>query len=595
MNAIAEQISDWRQTIASGVGRFPVSLIALAIFAVFANLEIAGWYDIGDDVLFRIAALSGACSTIAAAMVLYGERRGVSFAARQALSLAAALVVGVAIWFWKSIGVSPPTLLVVCILALPLAPYLGASGVGFWSFAWRLIFAGALALAAVAIFCAGVSAILASLDYLFGLPVRDPFYGNVWVLGLGFVGPAFALALIPERFPDRDAPERSNFLVSSLLILVDFAAAPLIAVYALLLHAYALKILLSGELPKNQLGWLILVFGLATLALRTVAGPLGEIGRAPTRLFLKVWPLLLIVPLALLVFAVWERIAAYGLTPERYLLALFAIFLAIILLAQVDRRWRDDIRVIPVLGALALLFASFGPWGLVQASAAWQASRLYETLQSIGALDESGRLKALPAWEFGPASDVQSIVFLLDQLGELGRLRPLFEGRSDDPFTGETASSDLANQVTTVLKVDKLPYPEDTSGTFAVSSNRTTGGVLLGDYDLVVPDIPWNFGTTRTVSDPPILIEVTPTSMNIWAGEARVVVTKDMLRPAIDRRMAEMKLEPDTPQEPLMADLVIGGRKLGILIKSANGRSNAEAFELGSAWLDLFLVSSDWR
>jgi hypothetical protein len=56
-----------------------------------------------------------------------------------------------------------------------------------------------------------------------------------------------------------------------------------------------------------------------------------------------------------------------------------------------------------------------------------------------------------------------------------------------------------------------------------------------------------------------------------------------------------MKLEPDAPQEPLMADLVIGGRKLGILIKSANGRSNAEAFELGSAWLDLFLASSDWR
>ena len=67
----------------------------------------------------------------------------------------------------------------------------------------------------------------------------------------------------------------------------------------------------------------------------------------PTRLFLKVWPFLLIAPLALLVFAIWERIAAYGLTPDRYLLALFAVLLAVILLLQIDRRWRDDIRVIP--------------------------------------------------------------------------------------------------------------------------------------------------------------------------------------------------------------------------------------------------------
>jgi hypothetical protein len=577
------------------VGRFPVSILALAIFAVFANLEIGGWYQIGDDVLFRVAALSGAGSTIAAAAILYGERRGLSLAARQGLSLAAALVVGAAMWFWKSLDVAPPALLVVCILALPIAPYLSASSAGFWSFAWRLIFAGGLALAAVVIFCAGVSAIVASLDYLFGLPVRDSLYGNVWVLGLGFVGPAFALALIPETIPDRDAPEPANFLVSSLLILVDFAAAPLLAVYALLLHAYALKILVSGELPRNQLGWMILVFGLATLALRVVAVPLGEIARAPTRLFLRAWPYLLLVPLALLVFAVWERIGAYGVTPERYLLALFAILLTIVLLAQLDRRWRDDIRIIPVFAALALLFASFGPWGMIQVSAASQAFRVFEILRSVGALDESGRLKVVPNWEFGPASNVQSIVFLLDQLGELDRLQLLFEGRTDDPFAQGASSADLANLVTAVLGVDELPYPEDASGTFAVSSNRTTGAAFLGDYDLVVPDIAWSSGVTRSVVNPHIVIEMTPTSMSIVAGAGRILVAKEMLRPAIDRRIEEMKRDPNAPQQPLMADLTIGERRLGILIKSANGRSNSEAFELGSAWFDLYLVSADWR
>jgi len=415
------------------------------------------------------------------------------------------------------------------------------------------------------------------------------------VIGLGFVGPAFALALIPETFPDSDLPERGNFLVSSLLILTDFAAAPLVAVYAVLLHAYALKILVSGELPRNQLGWMIIVFGLATLVLRMIAAPFAETARLPTRIFLKVWPYLLIVPLALLVFAIWERIAAYGLTPERYLLALFAVLLAVILLLQLDRRWRDDIRVIPVLGAISLFFASFGPWGIIEASAAWQASRVFESLRAAGALDENGRLTAPPTWEFGPASDVQSIVFLLDQFGQLDRLDPLFEGNSADPFA-IGRDSNLAARVVAALNVDELPYPEGTSGNFSISSAKVTGVVALGGYDLLVPDLSWSSSAVRVVTDPPIQVEMMPASMNVVLGAERVVVTKELFRPAIDQRIADINAAaPSAAQPALFADLTVGGRKIGVLIESAYGRSNAKDFELGSAWIDLYLNSADWR
>ena len=192
---------------------------------------------------------------------------------------------------------------------------------------------------------------------------------------------------------------------------------PLVIVYALILHAYALKIVVSGEVPRNQLGWMVVSFGLATLTLRMIAHPLRShraSADAP-------------VPAGLAVSSsgaagaarfrcVWERIAAYGLTPERYLLALFAILLALILVTQIGRRWRDDIRVIPALGVIALLVASVGPWGMIQSSAMWQAARVFESLRAAGALDEGAGLLSAPKWEFGPASDVQSIVWLLDKL-----------------------------------------------------------------------------------------------------------------------------------------------------------------------------------
>ena len=169
--------------------------------------------------------------------------------------------------------------------------------------------------------------------------------------------------------------------ISGIPLISDFVAVPLLAVYALILHAYALKIALTGEVPRNQIGWMVLSFGMATLLLKVVVHPLAAIARVPTRLFLKAWFALLVVPLALLAFAVWQRIAAYGLTPERYLLVLFAIFLALVLMAQIDARLRRDIRVIPVLGGLCLLLASFGPWGMIEASAASQTARLKTILK----------------------------------------------------------------------------------------------------------------------------------------------------------------------------------------------------------------------
>jgi hypothetical protein len=596
MSALARRLSDWRRAMVLGVGRFPVSLVALTVFMVLANLDIAEIYDIDEEMLFRAAALSGGAATIAAAVVLFGERRGIALPLRHTASLAAALIVASAMWFWKPLGVAPPALLVACLVAMPLAPYVGVGHAGFWTFVWRLVFAATLALVAVIVFCAGLSAILLSLDYLFEIAVDDSIYGHVWLIGLGFVGPAFALALIPTAVPDRDAPERGNFLVASLLILCDFVAVPLVVVYALILHAYALKIIVSGEVPRNQLGWMVVSFGLATLTLRMIAHPLRVIGRPPTRLFLLVWPYLLLVPLALLGFAAWERIAAYGLTPERYLLALFALLLALVLVTQIDRRWRDDIRLIPALGMAALLFASVGPWGMIQSSAMWQAARVVESLRVAGALDDEGRLASVPKWEFAPASDVQSIVWLLDGFGQLGQLRSIFNGTPNDPFAPEAgASSELAARIVAALNVDQLPYPEDTTGYYWIPPTQSSAVVLAG-YDVVAPGLTWGTSSLRVLAEPAIRIEMTPLAMTIDVGTERVVVSAEMLRAAIDRRVAEIAAaKPGELQPPFFVELTLQNRRLGLLMESVSGRSNLSEFALSSALVDLYIDRADWR
>ena len=197
-----------------------------------------------------------------------------------------------------------PSLLVAAVLAgAARALTSAAAAPGFWAFIWSLITAAALAFIAVIIFCLGLSAIFVSLHYLFGFEIDAALYGHFWSIGLGFVGPLFALSLIPIAFPTDDTPEGADLVLSGVRTLSDFVAVPLLATYALILHAYALKIVATGELPNNQIGWMVLSFGLCVLALRIVVHPLREVARAPTRLFLDWWAVPLVVPLALLVTA----------------------------------------------------------------------------------------------------------------------------------------------------------------------------------------------------------------------------------------------------------------------------------------------------
>ena len=303
-------------------------------------------------------------------------------------SLVLAASVGSALWYWDRLGVAFPALFVAAVASIPLAPYVRREPAGFWAFIWRLIHAAALAFIAIIVFCAGLSAIFASIDYLFGVDIKSSLYGHIWSIGLGFVGPLFALSLIPTTFPERDEPDAADIFVAGLRILSDFVAVPLLAVYVVILHVYALKILIESELPKGQIGWMVLTFGLAVLALRVVVYPMAVFAWMPTRLFLRWWPIGLVVPLGLLLIALWQRVSIYGVTPERYALGLFALFLGLVLLTQLSARTRDDVRVVPALAALALFVGSFGPWGMFAVSARSQMDRLTDHLAHAGVLGD---------------------------------------------------------------------------------------------------------------------------------------------------------------------------------------------------------------
>jgi hypothetical protein len=129
--------------------------------------------------------------------------------------------------------------------------------------------------------------------------------------------------------------------------------------------------------------------------------------RLLVRLFRRIWFWLTIVPLALYALAVFVRVDAYGLTPERVLLVAGGAWAA--LLTLVFLVGRGDIRLIPALAGLILFVISIGPWNFINLPIWQQASRLDAVLTEANLLGATSK----PQWTAAQSAEVRNTISYL--------------------------------------------------------------------------------------------------------------------------------------------------------------------------------------
>lgn len=252
----------------------------------------------------------------------------------------------------------------------------------YWSLNNAAIATAALALTAFAVLAIGTVAIERSLVILFGLDTEAVFYRWIMpVTGL-FLVPVYWLSTLPR--PGSVAGEAlvaPEFLQRASGFLGPFVLVPVLLAYALILLAYCVQIGLTRSLPNGMLGWMVLGFTVTGAATWLVVYP-RFLDRQPViRFFRRSWWWLTLVPLGLFALAVWQRIDAYGLTPERLILVWAGIWAA--LLSLIFLLGRGDIRLIPGLAAGVILLSTIGPWNLEALPRADQASRLATALSQL--------------------------------------------------------------------------------------------------------------------------------------------------------------------------------------------------------------------
>jgi hypothetical protein len=235
-----------------------------------------------------------------------------------------------------------------------ISPYLraGAAQGALWLFNLRLWLAALLATLVGVAFGAGLSAIVEALDFLFDVELPNDAHAHIWITAASLVGPLFGLSLMPRNLDEAvDLGQSGSPIERGVSVLVNYVLVPVILVYTAILHAYGVKIAAQWQLPDGQLGLMVTIFALGGTGAWLIAWPWREHGTRLLRWFIGGWFWLAIVPAILLTIAVWRRVSDYGVTPDRYGIALVAVWIAALAAYLAFRRNAADMRAI--LGGFA--------------------------------------------------------------------------------------------------------------------------------------------------------------------------------------------------------------------------------------------------
>jgi hypothetical protein len=287
---------------------------------------------------------------------------------------------------------------------------------------------GAL-LYSVALFV-GLALALRAVDTLFELSLGGEIYGHVF----GWIFVALAPWIVIGGIADYVRPSTTD-VASVVHRMAAFLVPPLLAIYCVILYAYAVRIGVTGEVPKNLLSPMVLAAGaLGALAL-LLFDP--RPGSTATARVLRAAPPLFVPLAALGVWAILMRVDQYGWTEFRLLRLILLVVLgglAVAATIQFARHRRFSLHVATLGFAGVLLLSAVGPWNVSAVSRRDQQARLAEALRAAdidaAAAAPSGAERTVPATVYDAIASITN--YLASHHG-VGALPPALAGHLNEP------------------------------------------------------------------------------------------------------------------------------------------------------------------
>ena len=250
-----------------------------------------------------------------------------------------------------------------------------------WLFTQKLWTGAIFAFVGSIIFTLGIIAIMETVRTLFDVRLDSLVERLILPIGLAFLAPVYWMGTLPHPRKVGEELSELSFEARALAFLGIWLLAPLTIIYGLVILAYALRILVSWELPDGEIGMLVTPFmAVGTLTWLMLEPSVMKTGPF-VGLYRRIWFPIMGVASALLLIAVGVRVGEYGLTPERFMLIVYGLG-ALILALGFGLRPRGDIRIPTLVAALFFGVTAF----LGKPLADWnQYQRVQDGLKDLAA------------------------------------------------------------------------------------------------------------------------------------------------------------------------------------------------------------------
>ncbi len=460
------------------MSRFPVAVALMAIFTLIIIIEnhVSNREPLGRMLVGLIIAAYLSFS-ITVAREAKGQSRLIPVQILMAIAVAALA------WFSKELRINLVMAMGAALLLLGNVVIWRKSrdDLHVWDFTHKIWTGAVFAIVGSIIFTVGIFSIQFALKSLFGLSMNELTERLLLPIGLGFLAPLYWLSTVPKTDESyQELYDNPGFVSKAVAFLGTWILSPLTLIYALILLAYGVKIILAGSLPKGEIAALTTPFLLVGALTWLVLEPPFIKDKALAKLFRKLWFPLSIPAALLLAVSVWVRIGEYGFTPERIALMMAVIWaLGLGLWFTIGPKAKRDIRLVPGSAAALLLLGAFGAEIL---SIKNQKMRAVSGLKAAGIISAQGVIKPLSdikITDMDAARRVKGALAYLAKKNEVKTLGKIFEGAEDVPDFDDYYNSVLYKR----LALQNVELRNDRGRQFAVSYNSPVTGIDIAGYD----------------------------------------------------------------------------------------------------------------
>ena len=253
------------------------------------------------------------------------------------------------------------TIILIVLLTLAVLPMIGKQPEQIWNYHAKLVYSCLVSIGLSLVIICSVNLIIGSVCYLFDFNYYKVQNGAFYIFTFAFFAPCCAMSLLPTEESAYDKPLKYTKLTK---ILALYILLPLICLECAIIYFYMFKIIISWQLPKGGVTYLVLSYAIiGTLIWYLLMPVYYSEEKRPARFFERGFFGSLLPLLGLLFVGLHRRISDYGFTTNRYIVLIIACWFAIISIYAFFKKSR---KITPPLISLIIIsvLSMFGPWSI---------------------------------------------------------------------------------------------------------------------------------------------------------------------------------------------------------------------------------------